>query len=305
MLALGTSGIAGLAGCLGDETDETATRLETAQSELEAANDDLSTEADRFGRATLEGGGVDVRTDSVETHLDAASSALDRAEETASEDVQANVDVLRDLVSFLRDFVELLDLVAAGHSALATAFTYFGSERYDDAVDELDSATTSFEDAQSTVESARSRADAVDTDQLEDANDADVEELHAHLDRLDDQLGTYLAVADGFRDFSLGMQQFQSGTSRLDEERFGPAEAAYLDAADRFSDAEAAFRAEEEESPENVRSAVIELTCVAEAIGDASEHFANAAAALDRGDSSEAEEQSSLGEEAADRCNFG
>lgn len=319
--AVSVAGTAVLAGCSGGERENqsegsdaterdtttgkrTEAHLEKAGEALQSAGEEISRESDKLAESDVSDGGVDFRTSTIEGYLDTASNELDAAEASASESQRERVDAARGYVAFAREITAFLDVFAEGYSQVSTGITYFRSERFEDAAEELESARKTLDDADEGLQSARGRAEQLDTSTLDEMRRVDVESMQTDLSTLEELMSVLNVIADGLRDVSLGMIDFTEASASIDREEYARAKELFGEAETDFASAHTTFEGEEESAPPSVKSSVIELTCYSGALQDASTHFATASEALEDGDRELAKEESEKGEKAVNRCDF-
>lgn len=306
---LGTAGsvlLPGLAGCssdsvLGNDTEE---HLQAAGEALEEADTALSEEADKFEDSNLENGGVDIETEAVVGHLETASEELDAAEGGANDSQQETIDAARDWISLARGLIDFLDVFAEGYTDVATGLTYFQSERYEDAADRLGTASETLAETEQQLTVVRDRADNLGSESEDMIDEVDLTSLEADIDTLAQIIDALVPMANGIRQVSLGMVDFNTATTALENEQYRDAESSYTSARDHFSTAESTFTELEGTAPDNIQNSVIELTCYSGALKESADHFANAANALASGDNERANEEAEMGEESLNQCNF-
>ncbi|WP_435175404.1 hypothetical protein [Halorussus sp. AFM4] len=305
-----------IAGCSGGSgsgdgttTAETTTsadaqqHLSAAGEALRKAGEELSAQSDRLEEADMTDG-VDVRTESLDGYLDTAASELDAAEESATDPQRERIAAARGYVSFARKFGEFLDVFAEGYTRLGTGLTYFKSKRFEDAAGKLETARKTISRAEDVLAVLRDRAEKLDTDTLSELERVDVESMQTGLATLDELVPVLTAFADGLRDVSLGMVDFKAANAKLGNDEFETSERRFAAAKDHFASGYQTFKKQEESAPASVESSVVQLTCYAKALRDASEHFAATAEALANGNNERAKSEAEKGKQAANRCSF-
>lgn len=298
-----------LAGCSsngspGQDAERAQEHLQEAGTALQNAGEEIESESAKFDESEFQEGGVDIKTTTIDGYLDTASSELDEAEEYANEEQQELIDAARKYVSFTTEAVEFLDIFAEGYTQASTGFTYFQSERYEDAVDELENAESSLAESDDLLTVTQSRAEDLNTDMLSDLESVEIESIRPILEDMDELLRAFRTMIEGMISVSNGMIDFTEAGSYLEDERYSDAEEAFRSASDDFSAGQSMFRSEEDTAPTEVKSTFIEMSCYSEALKDASTHFANGAEATQNGNRARAESEVNSAEEALNRCDF-
>ncbi|WP_323191482.1 hypothetical protein [Halostella sp. PRR32] len=325
---LPATAVAGAAGCSssgdepdeGDDTDadtdtdtETATTesastteptatpeesLDAAAAALNEASEGIGTQSDAFGEdeESFDESGIRQSITTANDHLDAAEEA------DLSEDQQADVEDMRNVAAYFSLLTDTMLQLDRGFNEVDVAQSYVDTERFDDGIESLDDARSAFRDASDDLSDAEDAFEALDEgsfERIDGTTYAEVEDSMQMARQLVDMMDPFLT---GYREFVRGYERFTVATTALDEERYQTAADEYSTASVRFGDAESAFTDAEEFAPADMQSSVISLTCYAAALADASEHFAEAARALDEGDDQTANEEAEAGQEAVSRC---
>ncbi|WP_226021929.1 hypothetical protein [Halomicrobium salinisoli] len=304
----GTVLVGTLAGCSSDSSASSGTNvtehLEAAGTELEAANNALSTESEKFSETDFEEGGVDVQTTAVTEHLDAAGSELDTAESAATESQQETIEAARSWIALARSLTTFIDVFADGYNGVSNGLSYFQSQRYEDAAETLDTASDTLSDAEEELVIVQDRIENLDTEALNNLDEVEISTFEADIERLSGFIDAMIPMVDGLRQESLGMVDFQTGSTEIENEEYTAAKARFKDARSHFSSAETTFKDLEESAPESLQGSVIELTCYGSALRESADHFVATAAALENGNREKANEEAEKGQEALDQCNF-
>ncbi|MCU4801961.1 hypothetical protein OB920_16400 [Halobacteria archaeon HArc-gm2] len=292
-----------VAGCSG--SGQAAEHLETAYDAIENANGEIESESERLADADIENGdGVDIQTNAIFGHLDTASTELDQAEETASDDQQEQIDGVRSYVTFARASTEFIDLFADAITEFTTGLSYFKTERYADARDRLESTESMFEDVDSRLNTVRTRYDDLDTDVFNDVDRVSVESFQEDIDKLEKQVPALEALTTGVTSVSVGMIEFKEATTNFEDEQYTESESKYEAARDEFATAHSTFSDMETEAPTEVQSTFVELTCTSGGLRDASQHYANAANAMQSGNNQRAQDEIDQASGAMDQCDY-
>ncbi|KAB1193129.1 hypothetical protein GJR96_06600 [Haloferax sp. MBLA0076] len=288
----------------GSEPEKAAKHLEEAGSALESAGEQLSEESENLSESEFQDGGIDFNPAKIYNYLDEAESELDAAEKYATEEQQRQIDSGREYIGFGRKATEFMDILVEGYSLTYSGLTYFQSERYTDAAEELEAAERELGEADDLLSVVQDRTDQLDTEKLDDFDQVDVETLQIDLTSIDELIPVLEALAAGLREMSLGMVDFLQAEEHLDAEELARAQE-YLDmASEHFGTSESIFRRQEGDSPSSVKSTIIELTCYAGSLKDGSEHLSRAVGAIVDGDNELAREERDKASQAFNKCEF-
>lgn len=298
-----------LAGCsstnsTGQDTQKAQEHIREAGKALESAEEEITSESAKLEESEFQEGGVDIETATIDGYLEAATSELDEAEEYANEDQEELIDTARGYVSFASKGVDFLDTFAEGYSQTFAGFTYFQSERFEDAVDELETAESSLVESDDLLTVTQSRAGDLNTDRLTEIESVEIQSIEPTLEDMGELITILRSMVGGMISLSNGMIDFAEADSHLEDERYGDAEEAFQSASDDFSAAQSTFQSEEETAPTEVESTIIEMTCYSGSLKDASTHFANGMEAIQNKDQSRAESEANAAEEDLNRCDF-
>lgn len=300
-----TAGCSGVVNSLGESDEEKAREhIDSASEALGKAGDELESQSDKFEESELDQGGVDVQITAINGYLDTASDELDEASEYATEDQQRIIDAARGYVGLVRETAEFLDVLADGYSEAAKGFTYIESDRYTDAVDQLGTAEETLNSADEALTRTQDQLDSLNRDPLSDLERVEFDSLEEDLQKLEAMVPALIELVSGMRALSRALIDFQDGTDALDTEDYATAQTKYESARDHFSTASSTFKDQESDAPTELQNTFVELTCYAGALRDASDHFANAAEALQNGNESRANTEAEKGKEASNRCGF-
>lgn len=284
---------------------ETAEAIGTAKDHLDAAGEEIARQSDSFG--DVEGTNFD--DSEVRRELDATDAALDRAAGSDPTDDQ------RETVEALRRFADALSALTSAMVSLGRGFDAFESgqsaldvERYEVAIDHLETARSRFSTAQNHLDTARDRIAAVDEARLA-GEGVDLGTVRDAVEELDGLLSAMDPFVGGYVEFVRGQSNFEAGSSAMDAEdfdtaasRFGSARDRYDRAAEGFADAaEAARAAEDAEMQANLER----LVCLARALRDGSGHLVDAAAAYEAGDTGAGNDAADRASEDFGRCDNG
>lgn len=320
-LLAGTAlGLPVITGCLSEDTTASNQRetntpasqnpkqarehLDNGARALEKAGEEIKAESQKFTDSSFQEGGVDIKTATINGYLDSANSEMDKAEEYATNEQQKRINAIRGYVAFAKEMVAFFDVFAEGYSQAYAAFTYFQSERYEDAVSELESSEATFSDTDDLLTVTQSRYEELDTSILDEIDAVQLTSLKSSLDDLDELVPAFQAMVIGMRQLAEGMIDYKRGVTQIENEQYASAESSFRSASEDFNSAHATFNAEEDGARPEIKSTFIEMTCYSGAIRDSSTHLANAMAAYQDGDSNRANEEIQAARDAGDRCEF-
>lgn len=312
-------GTALIAGCSGEESDDSATtqketdtpagettneRLRAAAEEMESAESKINTESDKFTDSSLDSGqGVSIQTATILSELDAASTELDAAEQGATSEQQDAINAARNWISFARATTEFLGLFADGYNEFTTANTYFESERYSDATGTLDTAQENFESADSQLTIVQDRQESLTEMDHEAFENITLSTTPADIEQLESILETLIPFIGGYRQMTLGFEDFIIALESLENRDYADAESEYRDAEDHFTSAETRIRGLEESAPPSLRNSVIELTSIAGTLKESAGHYATGSEYYANGDTRAGDQEFKKGEKALEKYN--
>lgn len=282
----------------GEETATPAESLDAAATALNEAYDGIERQSDAFGEEgeSFDENGIRQSLSEANEHLDAAEGA------DLSADQRADVEDMRNAAAFLGALTDAMVEIDAAFNEQEVAQSYVDTERFEDGIETLDDARSAFRDASDELSEAETEFEALDDgsfERIDGTTYAEVEDSLSTTSRLIDMMDPFLT---GYREFVRGYERFSVGTDAVDAERYRDAASEYDTAAVRFDGAESAFMDAEDAAPPEMRSDVIELTCLTGALADASRRFAAGTRALDDGDRETANEEFEAAQTALDRC---
>lgn len=288
----------------GSDPEEAQEHLDKAAAALDNAGEELDRQSEKFEGTEFQEGSVDLKTTSITGYLETASTELDLAEGSANEEQQETIEIVRGYISFLSKMVEFLDTFTDGYSEVYTGFTYFQSERYEDAVSQLETARSTLSETDDLLTVTRSRFDELNTNRLDSLEEVQIETAQSYLEDMDELLPAFLTMTNGLISVSKGMIDYTEGSTHLDNEQITEAEEAFRAAAEDFSAARSTFQEEEENAPTEVKSTFVELTCYSGALEDGSVHLANSMEAAQNQNRERAESEAQAAKEDLNRCDF-
>ncbi|WP_436344490.1 hypothetical protein [Natronorubrum sp. FCH18a] len=303
-----TSGVAlsaVLAGCTSSSDDGTngSGGSESDDEALEDAADHIVEASNRLEEETTISFETDpgdpLNTSAIEQGIENAEESLDDFnEDEASNDQLTQYENIEAAIEYTTDALEVLTELEEAFDAFDTAVSYENNERYDDAADQLEIALDHFTKADDLVDDAAESWSSVEVENTE--GKLDIADGEDDLDELDDICDAYARLTEAAIDFDRGLEAFKEGTESIEQGRYSAAASAYGDATIHFEDARDLYQDAETEVPSSYREVFIDMTCVSEAIVEASELFVEASEAADRGDYQTADTRANEAQEAMD-----
>lgn len=289
LLGLGAGVTAGLAGCLGDDSEDDATGdpdddgvdVERAGSSIEEAKDHLADAATMLADEEAQSGDPE----EIGNTLDDAKAALDEALEYADHDQSAEISFLLDVTRWLRQTTVALASFHVWNRQFKIATSYREEGSYDEALDTLEDATESIAGADRARSQAVEDYEDLDEDRLGDLEEVNHEAVAAWLENdLRDGVTSGTILTDGFSEMVPAFRDLRAAIEAWDAEDWTTARDLFADARDQFTLAEATLEDAEEESPPDLQEDVVELTDLAGSFAEASDHYQAAMAAKQDGD---------------------
>ena len=278
--------------------------IEKADEAMTNAGDELQAESDKFSSAEFESGSVDVRTATIYDYLSTAEEHLKSAEPHATQSQKEYIELAGNWITLARDATEFLDIFAEGYSQANSGFTYIQSERYSDAVNQLETAETTLTDANDQLTLSKNSLSNIDRSKMEDLDAVSYTKVEDGINQLEELMPVIIELTSGMKDLSKGLVDYMDGSEAFDAENYSEAERKFRDAAEDFTVSHSTFKEQEDTAPDNMKTTFIELTCYSGALRDASDHLANAVEAIQNGNRTRANEEARKAEEATNRCDF-
>lgn len=273
---------AGLAGCMGGEGGPDAATparsptqsdsavaadwIQGALDSLEEAGDAYDQEAEKFDRAA---DFVDFRTGRIEAHIGEAEGKLDEAEEYANAEQQKTIDELRNAIDWFRSMVRTLEEYGAALDESEVGMSYYDNDRFADAAEQMAVALDHMDNARHHLTVAEERFDRIDTDHL-GAELGEILDIEDAMSEMEVGITNFEIFLEGFRHMTLGFGEVLPAAEAYDAERWDEAASGFQDANDHFVVAESTFREGEDDADGEMRTTIIEFTCMAGAMADAS-----------------------------------
>ncbi|WP_348607798.1 hypothetical protein [Halobaculum rarum] len=287
------------------EEQKAAEHMELAGKALQRAGEEISTQSEKFKDSEVESGsGLDFEPETIYDYLDTASEELDQAEKHASAPQQEKISAARGYISFARKMAEFLDVFAEAYTQTTSGFSYFRSERYSEAAEQLETAESTLSESDDILTVVQDRQEQLDTELLDEVSEVEVESIKTELTAVDEVLPALSALASGIRQLSLGLVDFEEATTQIENDQYADAESSYDRSVDHFTTSETTFKDRENTVPDSMKTTFIELTCYGGALKDGARHLREACAALNNGNDSRASTETEKAKEALDRCNF-
>ena len=301
-----------LAGCLSSESgtdgsdggddpepegsESNAEALEEASDDLEEAFDRIEEEVD----VSFQANSVDpINTSAIENSIENAEDALDEfEEEEADEEQLAAYDSLRATAEFAKAFFDVILEYESAIDAFDTAISYENNGRYNDAVSQLETALTHFENASDLLEDAQSsweEIEAIDSDE-----ELDIADTKDELDQLANTTDAYVLFTEAGIEFDTGYAFYLEALDQYEQEQYGESASTFGEAAIEFENAADQYRSAETEVSSSLQSTFINMTCYSESLLESSELFEESAEAADDGRYQTANDRAAEAEEALD-----
>lgn len=281
-----------------------AEHLENAGTALESAGDELDAESNKFTSSDFQEGRVDIQTGGIYGYFDRAEAELNSAKEFANEEQEEWINAAKEFIKFGRAFVEFIDIFADGYSESYTGFTYLQSERYHDAVDQLESAEETLQESSDLLTVSRTRFDDLDTILTNELDQVNITKFKEDMDKLERLLPVMITLTVGSQYMSQGMLDYEKAQGHFEAEDLSNAAIDFEKASEDFGLAYSEFKAQEDTAPTEVKTTVIEMTCYSKALRDGSRYLADGSEAYERGDKSRAEDLFDDARTAFNNCDF-
>lgn len=290
--------IASIAGCLGSSSEEARDDYNDAIDLLHENDELLSNfaESDEIPD--------DFNAEEIKRRADSAEEKLDAAEEEASDEDQELIENARKYSEYQREAAEYNALLVEFNNCFKTVDAYIEADRFDAASNQAGECQDILSEVQQQLEATTNAHADVDPDLFGEDGDLEYADQDDQLQLQQNGLETLDQFIEGFQTFIAGSNLFIEGLEYYDEEQFGRAE-------DRIRESTKEFETSEEtlgllevdpDTPEQFKPDIIEMHCYSESFLEASEYYADSAAAAEKGNWEQAEEYASEGETALEQC---
>lgn len=286
------------------ESKKAEEHLEKAGTALGNAGDELSYESDKFTDSEFQDGGVDIDPTSINGYFGKAETELNAAEEYSNEEQKEKIEAARGYIELGKEMASFMDVFAEGYSQTYSGLTYFQSERYEDATEELRGAEDLLSEADDHLTVTTDLYEKLDTEVLDEMDQVEFESAGSSLEKLKGLIDAMEAMVRGIRFLSQGMTDLTAAQSSLEADSYSDAETTFRAASEDFGSAYSTFRTNEGSVPTEIKTTFIELTCYSKSLRDGSTHFANASEAIQNEDYERAEAEADKASAALDSCNF-
>ena len=325
--AVGSGGSLAIAGCLGDEADDAGDGDDSAadtgtddsadtddeeptdvEALIEAADNNLQVAVDELDEAVEEANDpVSSDSQAIETRpitarLDEASVDLETARGEATDEQLRRIEALEGAVECFRALVKAFGALGHAFDEYDTGDQYFDMDRFEDAIDAFERAEDRTIEAKAHVSDAREAFDRIDPDAMDDIDHTDLTELAVAIDEVEEVIVAMEYLSVGIRELAAAMKSFETANQALDAGQFEEAAAAYSDSSNQFYVAFTTFQEAESEVSAGFRADMIDMSCLAEALSDATDHFAKGAEAFADGRDQDGSDHFDDGEAALERC---
>lgn len=301
--ALGSGGSLAIAGCLGDDEEsiDVEALIESVDNDLRAAVDELD-EAVEEAKDPVSSDSQAIETRPITARLDEASADLETARGEATDEQLRRIEALEGAIDCFRALVEAFGALGHAFDEYDTADQYFDLDRFEDAIDAFERTEQRTVEAKGHVSDARDAFEQVDPDAMDNLDHTDLTELAVAIDEVEEVIVTMEYLAVGIRELAAAMIPFENANQALDAGQFEAAAAAYSESSNRFCVAFTTFQEAEIEVSADFRSDMIDMSCQAEALSDATDHFAKGAEAFADGREQDGWDHFDDGEAALKRC---
>lgn len=277
-----------------DESDGVEEQLATAREHLGEAADDL--------RQVVEDEDTDFDDVDVEGQLGDAGDALDAAMGADPTETQRDqIEDLRTLRQVLELVLEASDQLGEGLNEVDRALDHFDDNEFDDAIEVLREAAGTLRRPEGRLDGSEEELEEVETE-IDAHDEIEADAVWAVIHGYRDMTLAMQGMTAGFQDLNHGFDRFFLALDEWDEGNWFGAERHFDRANDRFEDAAATFLDAEADVPPEMHEDMSDLTCLAEAMSDATVHYQRAMEAAQDDDWDTFEEEADRGDEASERC---
>lgn len=310
-----TSAVAA-SGCLeeevGDEEpedDETGDGPDDEPDESdEGAEDELAAARQSFGEAATELERIvkdeDYSFDDTDVRgaLEEGGEYLDEAHgANPTEEQERQAHDLRQLRRSLDTVIDSAEQMGEGLDDFDVALEHYDENNFDAAIGRLRDAQGEFRRADGSLGRAEEQFEEIESE-IDRHDEIDADAIRDVINKYRSWTGAMEGMSDGMRDLSRGFERFFRATDDWEQENWRGAERDFDRAHDLFEDSSSTFLETEEDVPPEFLDEMSDLTCEAEAMTDATDHFSRSMEAAQDGDWDSFETEVDRGEEAAERC---
>jgi hypothetical protein len=265
-------------------SEKAAGRLLDARDYLKSAFEGLTSQTDQF--SGLEDS-YQSDSRSILYNIQRARTGLDQAKSNATAEQEDTIKQLRLYADMLEGYTNGFDQLVLGLNLFIITFDYFGNERWQASVDQLDEARTEFRAAVKKMGSGREAIDNIDPDFLEKSDRFSLQTSQATTTELINFAKAMIHVCNSWESLSLGAADLFKGLNEGDTEQYSLAKQSLQAAYEHFIGAETASMAAEDDSPNKYQSTFILQTCLVTPFKNSAILYRDGVVALERGDSQE------------------
>jgi len=194
----------------------------------------------------------------VENKIESARSTLDEAEEIEGE--TERIRYLRDGSELVLSLSSMMENIKAVQTSLSSAESYTSSDRYDDALSEVEASSEDIESAQKNLNQINQHFQTLNEYDynIEELTESNFKDRTTRMDNLLNYMENYV---NSYDTMVRGLENLNSANTYLDKDEYNRAGNYYLDAKQNFQEAQEGFKSIEDSAPSNYKSPVISLTC--------------------------------------------
>lgn len=234
------------------------------------------------------------------------------------EEVPAVIEGYQDasLPEQVAPLLEGLDVLAAGMADLAgalaslmemlrtfeDALTYLDADRYDAAIEELETADEAVSTSREHLDAGRQELERLQEGDGEVFDVIEVESFRERLDGAGDTLEALDRSLSGLGDYARGVKAFEAGSEAGDRDAYAEAAIEMSEAAEHFGSAESQFKEAESYATGEFLESLVDLVCFSGALAEATQLFAEGYRALEAGDAETARQKFDAGQAALEQC---
>lgn len=301
--AIGTIPVA--AGCLAsDDEPEREAADRTGERALDRAVGELNRAALALDEDLGDVGDPDESSFDADEPRDLIASALDHletAEDALADDRAPDVDELRayaDVLDRLVDVAVVITDDGLADDIETVSATIEDEGDTETAIETVDERNETLAEAREWLDGADADLDGLDADRLEELSIAELADVAAGVDRLDEVLAAMQALGSGYESLLEGQIAIDGGKAAFDAENYEAAAEEFATAAESFESSTDTFDDGHEGAPDGLASQFETARCQSDALETAAEHFEAAANAAVEHDVATAERRLEDGEDA-------
>lgn len=285
----------------GDNGEETEETEDGAQESLSSARESFGTAAVELERIVKDDG-YDFEDTDIRGTLEDGEDYLDEAGDGhLTEEQDQEMTNMRQLHRSLEGVVESAEAIGEALDDFEVALEHYDGDNFDAAVDRLQNAERGFERADGRLGTAEEQFDEIEAE-IDRYDEIDTDAIRDVFNEYRSWAAAMVGMSEGLRDLSRGFERYYRATDDWEQENWLGAELDFDRAHDLFDDSSSTLLEAEEEVPPEFLDEMSDLTCEAEAMTDATEHFRRSMEAAQDENWDRFEDEVERGEEAAERC---